>query len=32
MQTGAIWVFAASLLLAFVIVKLQDRLGIYILQ
>ena len=32
MQTGAIWVFAASLLLAFVIVKLQDRLGIHILQ
>ena len=32
MQTGAIWVFAASLLLAFIIVKLQDRLGIYILQ
>ena len=32
MQTGAIWVFAGSLLLAFIIVKLQDRLGIYILQ
>ena len=32
MQTGAIWVFAGSLLLAFIIVKLQDRLGIHILQ
>lgn len=32
MQTGAIWVFAGSLLLAYILIKLQNRLGIHILQ
>ena len=32
MQTGAIWVFAGSLLLAYILIKLQNQLGIHILQ
>ena len=32
MKTGAIWVFAGSLLLAYILIKLQNRLGIHILQ